>query len=40
MTPQANTPSRRSIGNQGEDIATQYLIGKGFEILERNYQIK
>lgn len=26
-----------SIGKQGEDIATQYLKGKGYKILERNF---
>ena len=29
---------RKRIGQIGEDIAAQYLIEKGFRIIERNYQ--
>jgi putative endonuclease len=30
----------RNIGNKGEDIACQFLQGKGFSIIARNYQRK
>lgn len=30
-------PTKREIGNAGEDAVCRYLIGKGFEILARNY---
>lgn len=33
-------PSRRSIWDIWENIAVKYLEGKGFRIIERNYQIK
>ena len=29
--------NKKSLGNQGEDIAAQFLLQKGFEIVERNY---
>ncbi len=29
--------NNRSIGKAGEDLATQWLVNNGFEILERNY---
>lgn len=29
---------RKEIGRLGEDIATQYLVRKGFQIIERNYR--
>jgi putative endonuclease len=29
--------AKRKIGNIGEGIACQFLVGKGFKILERNY---
>jgi len=28
---------KKQFGNRGEDIAVDYLEGKGFEIIERNY---
>lgn len=28
------------LGKQGEDLAANYLIGKGYEILERNWRNK
>jgi putative endonuclease len=28
---------KRQTGNAGEDVACQFLVGKGFAILERNY---
>ncbi len=28
---------KKQFGNRGEDIAVDYLEGKGFEIVERNY---
>lgn len=27
----------RSLGSKGEDMAAQYLLSKGFEIITRNY---
>jgi putative endonuclease len=32
----AITPKRR-IGDTGEDVACKYLIGKGYDIVDRNY---
>lgn len=29
--------NKKSLGNEGEDIAAQFLLQKGFEIIERNY---
>ena len=29
--------NKKSVGNEGEDIAAQFLLQKGFEIVERNY---
>jgi len=29
--------STRSLGRQGEDLAIEYLVRKGYQILERNY---
>ena len=26
------------LGKQGEEIAAQYLVGKGYEIVERNWR--
>lgn len=34
------TNSTRSIGNNAEDLACNYLLKLGFKILERNYQIR
>lgn len=31
---------KRKIGDKGEDEACQYLIDKGYEIVERNYSCK
>ena len=31
--------TRAELGRIGEDIATQYLIDKGFTIIERNYNL-
>lgn len=31
------TESNRSIGNKFEDIASEYLIKKGYEIIKRNF---
>ncbi len=30
--------STKSKGNEGEDLAVEYLLKKGFEIIERNYR--
>lgn len=31
-------PSTKSKGDKGEDIAVDYLVKKGFKIVERNYR--
>ena len=31
--------NHRSTGDEGEDLACEYLVKKGFIILERNYEI-
>lgn len=31
-------PTTKTIGDVGEDIAVSYLIGKGYEIIERNFR--
>ena len=36
--PMAKTPTTKSIGDQGEEIAHQYLESKGYTILERNWR--
>lgn len=33
-------PHKKIIGRIGEDIATEYLKNKGFEIVERNFSIR
>lgn len=30
--------SNRDIGNRGEDLAAEYLVNNGYQILERNYR--
>lgn len=32
--------SKQSIGHLGEDIATKFIVHKGFYVLERNYRRK
>lgn len=32
--------SRKEIGKAGEDIACEYLRGKGYEIIRRNFRCK
>ena len=29
--------AKRQIGDQGEEVACKYLVGKGYRVLERNY---
>lgn len=29
---------KKSFGNKGEDLAAEFLTGKGYEIIERNYR--
>ena len=31
--------STRDVGEKGEDLACEYLVGKGYKILGRNYRI-
>lgn len=37
MKSQDNRTSKRKVGDIGEGIACDFLLNKGFEILERNY---
>lgn len=30
--------NRKTIGQEGEDLAVEYLVSKGFEIITRNYR--
>jgi putative endonuclease len=32
--------NRKTTGNQGEELAAQFLLRKGFRILERNYRTR
>ncbi len=32
--------STKNIGDRGEELAIQYLVDKGFKILEQNYRFK
>jgi putative endonuclease len=32
--------NKQSFGRQGEDLAVEFLIGEGYEILERNWHFK
>lgn len=34
------TPFRRSLGERGEVLAWEYLLKKGYKILEKNYRCK
>ena len=33
-----NDSDRKEVGRIGEDVATRFLIGKGFKIIARNYR--
>ncbi len=39
MNPRS-TPSSRTIGRQGEDLAADFLKKSGYRVLERNYSCK
>jgi putative endonuclease len=32
------TTSTKQSGDEGEEIAAEYIVGKGYEIIERNYR--
>lgn len=36
----SRTPTNKSIGDRGEDLAVFYLENKGYTILERNYRFE
>ena len=31
---------RKQLGKRGEDLATQYLISKGYQVVQRNYLLR
>ena len=31
--------AKTALGKKGEELATEYLVGKGFAVLQRNYRI-
>lgn len=33
-----NEPNKKTIGQEGEDIAAEYLVNNGFELITRNYR--
>lgn len=33
-----NEPYKKTIGQEGEDIAAEYLVNNGFELITRNYR--
>jgi putative endonuclease len=33
-----NEPGKKTIGQEGEDIAAEYLVNNGFEMITRNYR--
>lgn len=33
-----NEPYKKTIGQEGEDIAAEYLVNSGFELVTRNYR--
>lgn len=33
-----NEPNKKTIGQEGEDIAAEYLVNNGFEMITRNYR--
>ncbi len=38
MTADQNEPSTKKIGDLGEDLAAEFLRGKGYRVLDRNYR--
>ena len=40
MPPRDRGPRRRRLGDFGERVAASHLESKGYEILERNYQVR
>ena len=36
--PVAQNDSRKEVGRLGEDIACQFLVSRGFKVLDRNYR--
>lgn len=39
-TKKSPYPPKKTLGTQGEDYAAQYLINKGFKIIERNFRVR